>query len=102
MNKYKIEASSAGVTEWVRLSTTSINAGDDYTLVVDFENENGGIVDVEFIIEDIASTATVMCHDLLVDLTASAASSMITPMLAVRLNVKQYMNGTITLKILQA
>ena len=63
-----------------------------------------GTVDVEMTPDDcIDGTPTIWIqHNILNNVTESCASTMNWPFQAIRLNVKKYNSGTITLRILQA
>jgi len=102
MIEYKKTASALGETDWINLATTSVNASDDYTIVVQFSSDYSALVDVEFAIESDLTDPTIICHDVLNNLETTIASTVMTPMSAIRLNVKSYKGGTITLKLLQA
>ena len=101
MNEYKISLSEAGTTGWLRLDARGVNL-HIYTILVEYSSANSATATVEFAIERDLDNATAICHPVLKDLRDTTSSTFQAPMTGVRLDVGDYMSGTITLKVLQS
>jgi len=102
MISYEISKSEPGVSDWLRLDTRGFPL-NIYTISVEFQNIDGAEVTVEFTLDrDLDDDPQPISHHVLCGITQSTASHMQGPMAAIRLNLTEHKNGTVTLKVLQS
>ena len=102
MRETTIEATSVGETTHKCIDRRG-SAGTEYLIIIDMESGNG-IVTFEFSPEEDCPTETPMLwieHDVLNNITESCASTINVPFQSFRLNVKNYIEGTIKAKVVQ-
>jgi hypothetical protein len=98
---------SRGFSDWHPVDRRG-TSGDDYLAIVDMP-QGDNIVDFEFSPERPENTAAdardaptiIIQHNILKDLNAPCASTLMVPFQAFRINVKRYTGGTITGTVVQ-
>jgi hypothetical protein len=101
MQEYSITATGNGTTNWVRMDTRG-NTIHVYHVAIVFESEEAGTADLEIAIETDLDNATPICHHILRGVTSTTLSTIEAPIAGLRLNVGDYVNKSITLKVLQS